>query len=125
MNGQWGGRPPGPSGWGQSAQDSTQVLGRVPASPEPERPPAGRPIAEVFVAPVGRQALPVRRRGLQWLIAIPTLLALPVPLYNRIEPTLFGLPFFYWYQLAIVVLMIVVVTLVHLLTKGRRPRWTR
>ena len=25
-----------------------------------------------------------------------------VPLYNRIEPRLFGLPFFYWYQLACV-----------------------
>ncbi len=106
-------------------EDSTQVLGRMPTAPEADGATAGRPIAEVFVAPVGRQALPIRRRGLQWLILIPTLLALPVPLYNRIEPTLFGLPFFYWYQLAVVVLMIVVVTLVHLLTKGRRPRWTR
>jgi hypothetical protein len=24
--------------------------------------------------------------------------ALWVPLYNRIEPTLFGIPFFYWFQ---------------------------
>jgi len=22
-----------------------------------------------------------------------------VPLYNRIEPQLFGIPFFYWYQI--------------------------
>ena len=34
-----------------------------------------------------------------WLLAIP-FLVLWVPLYNRIEPTLFGFPFFYWYQLA-------------------------
>ena len=50
-------------------------------------------------------------------------MALPVPLYNRSEPSLAGLPFFYWYQLACVLLMIVVVTLVYVLTKGRRPRW--
>lgn len=24
--------------------------------------------------------------------------ALWVPIYNRIEPTLFGIPFFYWFQ---------------------------
>ena len=25
-----------------------------------------------------------------------------LPFYNRIEPTLFGLPFFYWYQLLLI-----------------------
>jgi hypothetical protein len=34
------------------------------------------------------------------LLAIPILAALWVPAYNRIEPTLGGVPFFYWYQLA-------------------------
>ncbi len=29
-------------------------------------------------------------------------LVLTVPLYNRIHPTLFGFPFFYWYQLVMV-----------------------
>ena len=29
------------------------------------------------------------------LIAV---VALWVPIYNRLEPTLFGIPFFYWYQ---------------------------
>ncbi|HYP63671.1 MAG TPA: DUF3311 domain-containing protein [Acidocella sp.] len=28
--------------------------------------------------------------------------ALAVPFYNRAEPSLFGFPFFYWYQLAVV-----------------------
>lgn len=26
--------------------------------------------------------------------------ALWVPFYNRVEPTLYGIPFFYWFQLA-------------------------
>ncbi len=26
--------------------------------------------------------------------------ALDVPLYNRVEPALFGIPFFYWFQVA-------------------------
>jgi len=29
-------------------------------------------------------------------------LALAVPFFNRATPVLFGLPFFYWYQIAIV-----------------------
>jgi hypothetical protein len=28
--------------------------------------------------------------------------ALAVPFFNRVAPTLFGFPFFYWYQLAVV-----------------------
>ena len=34
------------------------------------------------------------------LLAIPFIAALWVPSYNRIEPALGGVPFFYWYQLA-------------------------
>jgi hypothetical protein len=30
------------------------------------------------------------------------LLALWVPLYNSIQPTLFGIPFFFWFQLVLV-----------------------
>jgi hypothetical protein len=83
-------------------------------------------LADVWTAPTGRaRALPTRRRWLQWLIVVPTVMALLVPLFNRVEPRLLGLPFFYWYQLAVVLVMIMVVTLVYLLTKGRRPRWTR
>ena len=32
-------------------------------------------------------------------LVIPFACLLWVPLYNRIEPTLFGIPFFYWYQM--------------------------
>jgi uncharacterized membrane protein len=69
------------------------------------------------------RALPTRRRGLNWLMLIPVGLVLLVPLYNRDTPRLFGLPFFYWYQLACVLVTIIIVTFVYLATKGRRPRW--
>jgi hypothetical protein len=49
------------------------------------------------------------------LLVIPFLGVLWVPFYNRIEPTLAGIPFFYWYQLAWVVLGAVVVLAVYLI----------
>ena len=38
-----------------------------------------------------------------FLILTPILLALAVPLYQRIEPTLAGIPFFYWFQMSMAV----------------------
>lgn len=32
------------------------------------------------------------------LLAIPTVVLLILPLYNRNNPTLWGLPFFWWFQ---------------------------
>jgi hypothetical protein len=87
---------------------------------------APRHLAETWEGPVNpNRALPSRRHGWHWLLAIPMIMPLLVPLYNRIEPRLFGLPFFYWYQLACVVIAIATVTAVYQLTKGRRPRWPR
>ena len=36
------------------------------------------------------------------LLVIPCLIALAVPFYSRIEPQLFGFPFFYWFSLLLV-----------------------
>jgi hypothetical protein len=36
------------------------------------------------------------------LMLVPCLLALWAPLYNRVDPELFGLPFFYWFQLVLI-----------------------
>lgn len=33
-----------------------------------------------------------------FLLAIPTAVLLALPMYNRINPQLLGLPFFYWFQ---------------------------
>lgn len=37
-----------------------------------------------------------------WLLALPVALALAVPVYNRIEPAIFGFPLFYWYLLSLI-----------------------
>ncbi|WP_298213881.1 DUF3311 domain-containing protein [Acidocella sp.] len=36
------------------------------------------------------------------LLLLVMVLALIVPFFNRVEPSLFGFPFFYWYQIIIV-----------------------
>jgi hypothetical protein len=40
--------------------------------------------------------------------------ALAVPFFNRAEPSLFGFPFFYWYQLAVVLAASVITWIVYL-----------
>lgn len=46
---------------------------------------------------------------------IPFIAMLWVPSYNRIEPELGGIPFFYWYQLGWILLGAAIVLLVHVL----------
>jgi len=36
------------------------------------------------------------------LLLLPCIAALCVPFYNRLEPQLFGIPFFYWFNLLMV-----------------------
>jgi len=50
-------------------------------------------------------------------IVIPLL----TPLYNRVSPQLGGLPFFYWVQMAFVVMGASVTGIVQLATRKRRP----
>jgi hypothetical protein len=40
------------------------------------------------------------RRHWYWLLLVPLLGLLVPPIYNDVDPTLIGIPFFYWYQLA-------------------------
>jgi uncharacterized membrane protein YhdT len=39
------------------------------------------------------------------------------PFYNKVEPTLIGLPFFYWYQLACVLLAAVLTAIIYVITE--------
>ncbi len=50
---------------------------------------------------VGKRALSGGNMKLILLLA-PCVLALWVPLYNSIPPVLFGIPFFYWFQLILI-----------------------
>jgi cell division protein FtsW (lipid II flippase) len=49
------------------------------------------------------------------LLLIPFLAMIWVPSYNRIEPTLGDVPFFYWYQLAWILIGAVLVLVVLLI----------
>ena len=53
-----------------------------------------------------------------WLLLIPLLATLYPPVYNRIKPTLFDIPFFYWYQLVAILLSVVVTLLVFRKTRS-------
>ena len=64
------------------------------------------------------------------LLVIPFVALLWVPFYNSIEPSLWGVPFFYWYQFLWVVLTSLLILVVNRLTvdadaaergKGSRP----
>ena len=56
----------------------------------------------------------------QWwnlLLLVPFVALLWVPFYNRLDPKLFGIPFFYWYQFLWVILTSLVLWLCDLLTR--------
>lgn len=52
------------------------------------------------------------------LFLLPYAAMLWVPSYNRVEPTLFGFPFFYWYQLLWVPLSALLIGIAYLVTRG-------
>jgi hypothetical protein len=53
-----------------------------------------------------------------WLLAVPLLGLLIPPLYNRVDPTLIGIPFFYWYQLLWVPVSVSITAFVYVKTRG-------
>lgn len=48
-----------------------------------------------------------------WLLLIPFIALLWVPFYNFVEPALWGIPFFYWYQFLWVILTSALIVWVH------------
>jgi len=59
------------------------------------------------------------KRAWYLLLLAPFIGTLWPALYNRLDPTLLGLPFFYWYQLLWVVITSALLGLVLLLTRER------
>jgi hypothetical protein len=59
-----------------------------------------------------------RRRGVWslWLLLILVPLTMWVPLYNRVEPSLAGFPFFYWFLLLEIVIGAVLTALAYFVT---------
>jgi hypothetical protein len=53
-----------------------------------------------------------------WLLLLPLVLTLFPPLYNHVDPRLFDIPFFYWYQLAAIGASVVVTLVVYTKSRG-------
>jgi Protein of unknown function (DUF3311) len=51
------------------------------------------------------------------LLVLQFIPALWVPFYNSVEPTVFGMPFFYWFQLALVFVSAAVTAVVYWATE--------
>ena len=71
------------------------------------------------VDPVTEGVAPHRsdRSPWNWLLLVPIVVVLLVPIYNRVEPTLGAWPLFYWLQLAFVALGVATTSLVYRMTK--------
>jgi hypothetical protein len=69
--------------------------------------------------PATEQVAPHRsdRSPWNWLLLIPIVVPLLVPLYNATDPTLFGWPRFYWLQLVFVALGVATTALVYRMTR--------
>jgi uncharacterized membrane protein HdeD (DUF308 family) len=75
------------------------------------RTPPGDPAAE--------QVAPQRsdRSPWHWLLLVPIVVVLLVPLYNKVDPMLGSWPLFYWLQLAFVALGVATTALVYRMTR--------
>ena len=60
-----------------------------------------------------------KRRGhwAYWLLLIVIPFTMYVPLYNRVDPTFLGFPFFYWFQLAWIFVGAALTAVVYFLTE--------
>lgn len=57
------------------------------------------------------------RRHWKWLLVFPLLLLVYPGMYARSTPELFGFPFFYWYQFAVVIATALLTGVVYWLTR--------
>ena len=68
---------------------------------------------------------PGRKRGFHpvyLLLLLPFVAMLWVPFYNRVEPQLAGIPFFYWYQMLWILLGAICILPVYLFEKCQEKR---
>jgi Protein of unknown function (DUF3311) len=100
-----------------------QAPAQPPPSPVFQASGGSGPLA-AHQRPARHQAPQDRRRERsRWYLLLLVALVVPLltPLYNRISPELWGLPFFYWCQMAFVVMGASVTGIVQLATRRRRP----
>ena len=52
-----------------------------------------------------------------WLLLLPWIAMIWVPSYNKVEPQLFEFPFFYWYQLLLILVGAALTAIVYYATE--------
>ena len=57
-----------------------------------------------------------------WLLLVPLIGTLIPWIYNTRDPELFGVPFFYWYQMVWIPVSVLVTVTVYRTTRRERPR---
>jgi len=65
------------------------------------------------VKPAGQQPGHRAHHWARLLLLVPFIAVLWVPFYNSVDPTLFGIPFFYWYQLLWIILGALLIVVVY------------
>jgi hypothetical protein len=80
------------------------------AAHQPEDPQAVRDAARRHV----------RVTAWNWLLVLPLIAVLLPWFYNREDPKLFDIPFFYWYQLAAIAIGVLSTLVVYRATRGDR-----
>ena len=87
-----------------------------------QTPPAGRAARDV--PPENLAPRRSDRSPWNWLLLVPVLVPLIVPLYNAVDPRWGGWPRFYWLQMLFVVLGVGTTSLVYRMTR-RSPEERR
>jgi hypothetical protein len=90
--------------------------GPAEGAPDPTRRPASHRASGAQQRAAARRESPDADPRHWWLL-LPIVASLATPLYNRADPRVFGMPFFYWFQLSLAGLSTIVMTAVYLTTK--------
>jgi uncharacterized protein DUF3311 len=84
------------------------------------RPLASGAISVYIATMPAENGAPSKRSRWSWwylLFVVQFLVILWPPFYNKAEPTLLGIPFFYWFQLLWVLVSAVFTAVVYLMTR--------
>jgi uncharacterized membrane protein len=65
------------------------------------------------IMPTGAKPTRLARAILSLLFLVIVVVTLWVPLYNRVDPVVFGIPFFYWFQVSWIVVTAVVTVVAY------------
>jgi Protein of unknown function (DUF3311) len=60
------------------------------------------------------------RKGWYWLLLLPLIGTLIVPIFNHDHPRFIGVPFFYWYQMVWIAVSVLCTVVVYRRTRGDR-----